>query len=211
MNGFTFHNSFKSLLLTVFLLAAFQSAFSQQSLTEKRNDFFSINNKSEKTVSMTRQRVFKVSNIEQKELKAAAESKISSNIFDLEHRVFVLVNQRRIEAGLPALIWSNDAAKMARIHSENMANFRFFSHTDMNGKKVNERANAIGLKSWHQIGENIAFNRGFKSPLESAVQSWMNSAGHRENILKTDWEDSGIGVAVTAEGTYYFTQVFLKK
>lgn len=213
MNGQTFQNHFKNFLLIAFLLFSFQNAFSQNGSIEDNSKFYSINTGDERMSAATRPRVFKTENQETKnELKVeSAALNASSGTLDLERRVFALVNERRAEAGLPALAWSNDAAKIARMHSENMANLKFFSHTGQDGKKVSDRANAAGLKDWHQIGENIAFNRGFKSPLESAVQSWMNSAGHRENILKTFWQDSGIGVAVTADGTYYFTQVFLAK
>lgn len=129
----------------------------------------------------------------------------------LERRVFDLVNERRTAAGLPPLVWNKEAASAARIHSANMAALNFFSHTGNDGKTVAARAASVGLTQWRQIGENIATNRGFKSPLESAVQSWMNSPGHRENILKGAWQQSGIGVAVKADGTYFFTQVFVLK
>ena len=129
----------------------------------------------------------------------------------LERRVFDLVNERRIEAGLPPLAWNKEAASAARVHSANMAALNFFSHTGTDGKNVSARAASAGLTSWHLIGENIATNRGFKSPLESAVQSWMNSPGHRENILKGAWHETGIGVAVKVDGTYFFTQVFVLK
>ncbi|MDQ3323723.1 MAG: CAP domain-containing protein, partial [Acidobacteriota bacterium] len=137
--------------------------------------------------------------------------KTSVGGLELECRVFDLINRRRAEAGLHLLMWNDNVARIARLHLENMANFDFFSHTGIDGKKVNNRADSLGVKKWHAIGENIAYNRGFKSPLESAVQSWMNSPGHRNNLLKNDWQESGIGVAVKADGTYYFTQVFLKK
>jgi uncharacterized protein YkwD len=213
VNNLTFNKSFKLFLAASFFLVSFQNAFAQQSSIE-RNNFYSINHVGKKVVAATRQRVFKAENQVEvnNEIKTdSADSKTSTSVLDLERRVFALVNERRAEAGLSALAWSGDAAKMARLHSENMATFKFFSHTGKDGKKVNERADALGLKNWRQIGENIAYNRGFKSPLESAVQSWMNSAGHKENIMKNYWQDSGIGVAVTADGTYYFTQVFLAK
>ncbi|MDQ6786691.1 MAG: CAP domain-containing protein [Acidobacteriota bacterium] len=215
MHEKTFQNSFKLFLFTFFLLISFQNAFSQKSLIENDNNFYPLHGSDVKAIATTRQRVFKVENQggakRELETETAVSVKISTSVLDLEHRVFALVNERRAEAGLPALVWNNDAAKMARMHSENMANFKFFSHIGLDGKKVSDRAGTIGLKNWRQIGENIALNRGFKSPLESAVQSWMNSAGHRENILKTDWQNSGVGVAVAADGTYYFTQVFLEK
>lgn len=135
---------------------------------------------------------------------------LSFNIAALERRVLELVNIRRRQYGLQPVIWNSDAARVARIHSQNMAAYNFFSHQGRDGKRVNERADAGGLRKWQALGENIAYNRGYGSPLESAVQSWMNSPGHRENILNNRWQQSGVGIALTANGTYYFTEVFLR-
>ncbi len=143
--------------------------------------------------------------------KTSGGERSSVAIESLERRVFDLVNERRTAIGLPPLAWNKEAASAARIHSANMAALNFFSHTGTDGKNVSARAASVGLTNCHQIGENIATNRGFKSPLESAVQSWMNSPGHRGNILKGAWQETGIGVAVKADGTYFFTQVFVLK
>lgn len=129
----------------------------------------------------------------------------------LERRVFEVVNRKRLEAGLPPAVWSDDAARVARIHSQNMAAYNFFSHQGRDGMRVSERATAAGFRKWHALGENIAYNRGYGNPLESVVQSWMNSAGHRANMLNSRWDKTGVGIAVTANGTYYFTQVFFEK
>jgi uncharacterized protein YkwD len=76
---------------------------------------------------------------------------------------------------------------------------------------VNDRADAGGVHKWKAIGENIAFNQGYKNPIEFAVERWMKSTGHRENILNDRWKESGIGIAITADGAYYFTQVFIER
>lgn len=128
---------------------------------------------------------------------------------DLEARIFALINQKRIEINLPPLVWSDEAAKVARLHTNNMAVNKFFSHQGLDGKMVNERADALGFRKWRAIGENIAFNRGFKLPIESAVEQWLKSASHRENLLDARWHETGIGAAIAADGTYYFTQVFI--
>ncbi len=129
--------------------------------------------------------------------------------FSFERQVFELINKKRAEAGLNALIWNDEVAKIARIHSENMANNKFFDHKGLDGSMVNNRADAVGLSKWRSIGENIAYNRGFANPLEFAVEGWMKSPAHRDNILNNRWQESGIGIAIMADGTYYFTQVFL--
>jgi uncharacterized protein YkwD len=140
---------------------------------------------------------------------ASADSSKVFRAFDLERRTFDLINQRRDKCGLPPLKWSDDVARIARFHSENMANFNFFSHTDMNGLMVNDRADFLGIRKWQAIGENIAYNQGFENPVEFAVERWMQSPKHRDNLLSSRWRESGIGIAVTGNGTYYFTEVFL--
>lgn len=201
-------------LLLLFSFFSVQTVFSQKFSIEPGRKYFSFSDGAARITLPTRPRIFKN---EKDAVKSEIDSKPETStksrpaVFELERRVFDLINQRRTAAGLTLLIWNDNVARIARLHSENMANYDFFSHTGIDGKKVNNRADSLGVKKWHAIGENIAYNRGFKSPLESAVQSWMNSPGHRDNLLKNDWQESGIGVAVRPDGTYYFTQVFLKK
>lgn len=133
----------------------------------------------------------------------------TNNAFELERRAFELINKQREISGLPSLVWSDDVARIARMHSENMAKFDFFSHKGIDGLMVNERADLLGIRKWRAIGENIAYNQGYNNPVEFAVKLWMESPGHRENLLNSRWKESGIGVAVTGDGTYYFTEVFL--
>ena len=110
---------------------------------------------------------------------------------------------------LPALEWNEDIARIARMHSENMAKYKFFSHTGLDGTMVNDRADLCGVSKWKAIGENIAYNRGYEKPAEFAVERWMQSNAHRENILNNRWKESAVGVAVSNDGAVYFTQVFL--
>jgi uncharacterized protein YkwD len=127
----------------------------------------------------------------------------------LEREAFELINARRAADGLPQLTWSDEVAKVARAHSQNMAGYKFFSHQGLDGLMVNGRADQVGLNKWRSIGENIAFMRGYEHPAEFAVECWMESASHRSNLLRADWKESAIGVAQASDGSYYFTQVFL--
>ena len=127
----------------------------------------------------------------------------------LEREAFDLINVRRAAQGLPQLTWSDEVAKVARVHSQNMAAYKFFAHQGLDGLMVNGRADQAGLNKWRSIGENIAFMRGYEHPAEFAVECWMESTSHRNNLLRTDWKESAIGVAQAADGSYYFTQVFL--
>lgn len=133
------------------------------------------------------------------------------DIPSLEREVFRLVNQTRENKGLGKLVWSGDVARLARLHSNEMAANNYFSHLGLDGKKVSDRADSIGLRQWQLIGENIAFSAGSEDPVMRAVLSWMNSAGHRRNILRDGWKETGIGVAVTPQGKFFITQVFLKR
>lgn len=135
----------------------------------------------------------------------------ATQVLDYEKQTFALINQKRAEFDLEPLAWSDEVAKIARLHSENMVNFNFFSHKGVDGKLVDGRADALGIKKWTAMGENIAYNRGYKNPLETAVEKWMLSPMHRENLLNNRWKESAIGISVAADGTFYFTQVFLKR
>lgn len=130
-------------------------------------------------------------------------------VFDLERKAFELLNYQRAIQGLTALEWNEAMTKVARIHSEDMANKKYFSHTGSDGSQVSERADALGVRNWQAIGENIAYNRGFENPVEFAVERWMQSPSHKQNLLSGQWKETGVGIAVTADGTYYFTQVFV--
>lgn len=142
-------------------------------------------------------------------------SGVGSSVINVSARVekaaFALLNQKRAEKGLKPLVWNEKVAAVARLHSQNMAEFHFFSHRGLDGKLVSDRADRAGLGSWGAIGENIAFNRGFDDPVNKAVNLWLGSATHYHNLMDANWHDSAVGVAISADGSYYFTQVFLRK
>lgn len=169
-------------------------------------------NRNDENSAVVRPRVFKspvkkeISDSKPTEIAAAPKATVN---FSYEHAVFELINKQRTANGLNPLLWNDDVAKIARIHSENMANLKFFDHKGLDGSMVNNRADAVGLSKWRSIGENIAYNRGFANPLEFAVEGWMKSPAHRKNIFNDRWQESGIGIAIMADGNYYFTQVFL--
>lgn len=129
--------------------------------------------------------------------------------YEVERHAFDLLNARRASVGLSPLVWDDNIAKVARLHSRNMAEQGFFSHKGSDGTMVDDRADMLGLGRWQAIGENIAFLKGFDNPGEVAVEKWMQSTSHRRNVLASNWRESAVGVAVTGDGTYYFTQVFL--
>jgi len=127
-----------------------------------------------------------------------------------EYDVMDRINKERKENSLQPLTWNNQAAEVARRHSKDMGWYNYFNHRGLDGNMINDRADALGL-DWQMIGENIAMMRGFDDPVEHAVTGWMQSPGHCKNILNPRWKETGIGLFITYEGTYYFTQVFLLK
>lgn len=170
---------------------------------------FNFTSEDAKPEKLTRPRVYKETKNDAQPTEPTAAKAIVS--FTVERQVFDLINQQRAAIGLAALVWSDDLAKIARAHSENMANFKFFSHAGVDGSLINDRADSFGISNWRAIGENIAFNQGYDNPGAFAVERWMLSPGHRENILNNRWTESAIGVAFTADKKYYLTEVFLLK
>lgn len=126
----------------------------------------------------------------------------------LEREAFALINAERRKANLAPLALDSEMLYLARAHSQSMANSGNFSHRGASGEMVDARARNLGITDWRGIGENIAANQNAKNPVATALECWLNSEGHRRNLLSRDWSRSGIGVAVSPEGKYYFTQVF---
>ncbi|KYC37433.1 hypothetical protein WA1_48435 [Scytonema hofmannii PCC 7110] len=100
-----------------------------------------------------------------------------------------LTNTERQKAGVQPLKLSDKLNNSAQTHAQNMAIKDFFSHTDSNGSSVGDRAKAVGFQ-YSTIGENIA--AGQSTP-QAVVQGWMNSAGHRANIMNPMFKEIGIG------------------
>jgi uncharacterized protein YkwD len=127
----------------------------------------------------------------------------------LERRAFDLVNAERAKYGLPTLVWDGDLCRMARLHSEKMARLNFFDHEGPDGDLPN-RARESGIR-WRSLAENIALNQGYDDPVTLAVDQWMRSTGHRENILRRIFTHSAIGIARSKDGSIYLTQVFIMR
>lgn len=147
-------------------------------------------------------------------LYAAAKSAASHHAVapsSLELRAFELINERRRAEGLPALAWDGDLAHMARQHSDDMARREFFNHVDPDGRDMSERACALGVAGWSAMGENIAYNQGFDDPAAFAVERWLGSTKHRDNVLRTAYTHTAVGAARGADGRLYFTQVFANR
>jgi uncharacterized protein YkwD len=122
--------------------------------------------------------------------------------------VVVRVNDIRVEAGLGALAENATLAGVASAYSCAMAAGGFFSHADPDGLEVDDRVKAAGIV-YRQVGENLARNSNAGDPVDVAVQGWLESESHRENMLRPGFTETGAGVCRTGD-TYYFTQLFLQ-
>ncbi|MCE7873953.1 hypothetical protein DYH09_26775 [bacterium CPR1] len=128
----------------------------------------------------------------------------------IETRVLELTNRERLQAGLPALKSEMKLVQAGRLHSREMCELNYFSHASpTSGQETpRQRVESVGARSM-AIGENIYMSSG-RSPEEvpaRALTSWMNSPGHRANILSPDFTSLGIGIFVSGPKVYV-TQVF---
>ena len=128
-----------------------------------------------------------------------------------ERRLFDMINRERRSRGMAPLVWDSSLTRMARYHSDNMARATFLSHTDRDGLDPAGRAQLLGVHGWKAIAENIAYNQGYDDPEAFALERWMVSPKHRENILNGDFTHAGLAVARSSDGRVYFTQVFMKR
>jgi uncharacterized protein YkwD len=114
---------------------------------------------------------------------------MATNNLTFEQQVLQLTNQERAKAGLPALKANTELNYAADKYAELMAQRNYFSHTGPDGSKPWDRAKVVGFEA-QTMGENIA--AGQKTPQE-VVQAWMNSPGHRANILNPRYTQLGTG------------------
>ncbi|OZU88001.1 serine protease [Virgibacillus indicus] len=124
-----------------------------------------------------------------------------------EHQLFDLTNAARVEHGLSVLSWEENLRKTVRDHSADMAENNFFSHTNQEGQSPFDRMKEDDIVS-RMAGENLA-----ASQLSSifAHEGLMNSLGHRENILKEEYEALAVGVAFNSDSQPFYTVNFLTK
>ena len=119
-----------------------------------------------------------------------------------EQEVIRLVNEIRVQNGLSALTYNWELSRVARYKSQDMVDNRYFSHTSPTYGTPFQMIRSFGL-SYRSAGENIAY--GQRTP-QAVVNAWMNSSGHRANILSSSYTQIGVGYA--AKGRYW-TQMFL--
>lgn len=126
-------------------------------------------------------------------------------ILSFEEEVLRLVNIERNNASLNSLTLSKDLSKVALLKSEDMAMFNYFDHNSPNYGSPFEMMTEMGI-SYRSAGENIA--KGYLTS-EMVVEAWMNSPGHRANILSSLFSKMGVGVyQADIKSIIYWTQMF---
>lgn len=133
----------------------------------------------------------------------AAEPKTEFKLTDTEQAVIDATNAERKEKKLAALTMNPLLMEAARAHAKNMAKQDKLAH-ELDGEGVDKRATAAKYK-FHRIGENVAWNQ--KTP-KDVLEAWMNSQGHRENILNEKFTEIGVAAVENAKGELYWCQVF---
>ena len=128
-------------------------------------------------------------------------AKTDKDYYSLSHKVYEIVNQERIKAGVKPLRFNDKVYKAAMVRAKEC--HKYFSHIRPNGKDCFTALSEAGVKQ-NYAGENIAV--GFSSP-KSVMEGWMQSSGHRSNILNPVFTDFGCGVCNTGEWTQFFCKV----
>jgi len=125
---------------------------------------------------------------------ATAPTSASQHVVDL-------TNARRAQYGLPALSVNGALTNAAQAHSADQAAVRRMSHAGTDGSDVSARLDRVGY-AYSAWGENVAAGYGDAG---GVMNGWMNSSGHRANILNGNYTQIGIGLAYSANGTPYWT------
>jgi uncharacterized protein YkwD len=131
-------------------------------------------------------------------------------IESMEQQCLDEVNRLRRASGLRSLDFSPELLQVARDYSRRMAEEKFFSHVDPGGQSVKQRIERSNIR-WRMVGENLASVNGYINPVAASLHGWMESPGHRSNILDPGFRLSAVGVWITTNGTVYFTEIFLRQ
>ncbi len=140
----------------------------------------------------------------------------TNRVAGLERLMWALVNRDRLDPATSAetggraqpLRWNEKLAAVARAHSRDMLEQRYFAHVDRQGRTLVARISAAGIP-WRALGENIALN----GTVPGAEAAFMNEprfqSNHRSNILNANYTDVGIGIVQGPNGSLYITQDFV--
>lgn len=130
-----------------------------------------------------------------------------TNIKNIEKEVIELTNRERVNNGLKPLKYDWQLSRVARYKSNDMRDKNYFSHTSPTYGAPAKMIKDFGV-NYTAMGENIAM--GHKTAW-SVVNGWMNSSGHRANILNSNFTHIGVGYSISSSGKRYWTQMFIRK
>lgn len=130
----------------------------------------------------------------------------SANLTSDEKEVFDLINKQRTNNGLKALTIDSEVQRVARIKAQDMVDNNYFSHTSPTYGSPFDMLKSFKI-SYKTAGENIAGN----SSNSAAVNAWMNSSGHKANILNSGFNYTGIGVVSSPKYGKMYVQMFIGK
>ena len=153
--------------------------------------------------------------------RADQQARKSEKLWEVVSEVHYLINVERAQHGLHPLQWDDALGKIAYAHSADMVEHDYFSHDNLRGEDPTDRAERSGYHCRKSLGagrfsvglaENLALQPRSSNLPSAAVAGWMDSPGHRANILDHQYDRTGIGIAFGyASGygdSYYLTQVF---
>lgn len=132
----------------------------------------------------------------------------SASTAEMEAQVREQINAIRQKQGLSSLRSNEKLAEVARRYSQRMAEQNFFDHTSPQGDTMVDRVQSANI-FYFVLGENLFTSTNIPQPVPAAVEGWMNSPGHRKNILRPEYRETGIGIWQKGS-TYYFTQLFMR-
>jgi uncharacterized protein YkwD len=115
------------------------------------------------------------------------------------------INANRAAVGAPPLVRCGALDGAAQAHSQDQATTNTMTHTGSDGSTIGVRANRAGYIGWTALGENVA--AGYTS-VDAVMSGWMNSPGHKANLLNPAFRHVGVGRADSAGGRPYWTQDF---
>ncbi|HWR42116.1 CAP domain-containing protein [Sporomusa sp.] len=137
---------------------------------------------------------------------SSSQSQTTTSSASDEQQALKLLNQDRAKNGLPALKSNSQLTTLARNYAKDMINRGYFSHYNPEGQSPFDRMTKAGI-SYKTAGENLAVN----TSVSTAETAFMNSSGHRANILNSSYTEVGVGVVSTSSGDVYVVQEFIGK
>ncbi len=136
------------------------------------------------------------------------------SLLELEVEVQRLVNEERVKLRLEPLIWNDDLARVARLHSEDMKEAGYFQHINPEGLDAQGRLENVSIYYFNKTGENLyrlitEVNQSIIA--RKAVEGWMSSPGHRDIMFDGDFNEAGVGIAHINRTDYFITHVFIMR